>query len=230
MRVAFRVGVNIGDVIVEPHDFFGDGVNIAARLEGIAEPSGICMSSAVYNQVRGKVGVEFADLGEQNLKNIALPVRAYAVVQDGSYPQTPVGRRSGALSAPRLSIVVLPFTNLSGDPRQDYFVDAVTESLTTDLSRINGSFVIVRNSAFADAVEVLRRGIIIGSAVLGDNQDALVACHRALHARLDSLRPMSSDAIVFGKSTASRSGTTGRRAPAESGRAGDAATGGWSSD
>jgi TolB-like protein/class 3 adenylate cyclase len=148
-RVAFRVGVNIGDVIVEPHDIFGDGVNIAARLEGIAEPGGICISSAVYDQVRGKVGVEFADLGEQNLKNIALPVRAYAVVQDGSYPETLVEPGSGALPAPRLSIVVLPFTNLNDDPEQDYFVDAVTESLTTDLSRINGSFVIARNSAFS---------------------------------------------------------------------------------
>jgi len=81
-RIAFRVGVNIGDVIVEPHDIFGDGVNIAARLESIAEPGGICISSAAYDQVRGKVGVEFADLGEQNLKNIALPVRAYAVIWD----------------------------------------------------------------------------------------------------------------------------------------------------
>jgi hypothetical protein len=82
-RIAFRVGVNIGDVIVEPHDIFGDGVNIAARLESIAEPGGICVSSAAYDQVRGKAGVEFADLGEQNLKNIAVPVRAFAVVQDG---------------------------------------------------------------------------------------------------------------------------------------------------
>ena len=82
-RIAFRVGINIGDVIVEPHDIFGDGVNIAARLESIAEPGGICISSSAYDQVRGKVGVEFADLGEQNLKNIALPVRAYAVVRDG---------------------------------------------------------------------------------------------------------------------------------------------------
>src|SRR5450755_4185766 len=83
-RIALRVGVNIGDVIVEPHDIFGDGVNIAARLEGIAEPGGICISSSTYDQVRGKVGIEFADLGEQNLKNIARPVRAYAVVREGS--------------------------------------------------------------------------------------------------------------------------------------------------
>ena len=85
-RIAFRVGVNVGDVIVEPHDIFGDGVNIAARLESIAEPGGVCISSAVYDQVQGKVGVEFADLGELDLKNIARPVRAYAVVRAGSGP------------------------------------------------------------------------------------------------------------------------------------------------
>jgi TolB-like protein/class 3 adenylate cyclase len=148
-RIAFRVGVNISDVIVEPHDIFGDGVNIAARLESIAEPGGICISSAAYDQVRGKVRVEFADLGEQNLKNIALPVRAYAVVRDGPSPAAQAGRaRPGALSPPRLSIVVMPFANLSGDPEQDYFVDGVTETLTTDLSRINGSFVIGRHTAF----------------------------------------------------------------------------------
>jgi TolB-like protein/class 3 adenylate cyclase/Flp pilus assembly protein TadD len=148
-RIAFRVGVNIGDVIVEPHDIFGDGVNIAARLESIAESGGICISSSAYDQVRGKVGVEFADLGEQNLKNIALPIRAYAVVWNDPNPaRQAVRARPGALSPPRLSIVVLPFTNLSGDPEQDYFVDGVTESLTTDLSRISGSLVIARNTAF----------------------------------------------------------------------------------
>jgi TolB-like protein/class 3 adenylate cyclase len=148
-RIAFRVGVNIGDVIVEPHDIFGDGVNIAARLENIAEPGGICISSAAYDHVRGKVGVEFADLGEHNLKNIARPVRVYAVAPDGPSPATLAGRASlGANSPPRLSIVVLPFANLSGDAAQDYFVDGVTESLTTDLSRITGSFVIGRHTAF----------------------------------------------------------------------------------
>jgi len=148
-RISFRVGVNIGDVIVEPHDIFGDGVNIAARLESIAEPGGICISSAAYDQVRGKVGVEFTDLGEQNLKNIARPVRAFAMAGDGSSSAAQMdGIKPGPLSQPRLSLVVLPFTNLSGDPEQDYFVDGVTESLTTDLSRIRGSFVIGRHTAF----------------------------------------------------------------------------------
>jgi TolB-like protein/class 3 adenylate cyclase len=148
-RIAFRVGINIGDVIVEPHDIFGDGVNIAARLESIAEPGRICISSAAYDQIRGKVGVEFADLGERNLKNIALPVRAYAVIGDGRGP-APRGDSTtpSPPSAPRLSMVVLPFANIGGDPEEDYFVDGVTESLTTDLSRISGSFVIGRHTAF----------------------------------------------------------------------------------
>jgi TolB-like protein len=148
-RIAFRVGINIGDVIVEPHDIFGDGVNIAARLESIAEPGGVCISSSAYDHVRGKVGVEFANLGEQNLKNIPRPVWAYASVRDHASPSVQVDRaRPGVLSAPSLSIVVLPFDNLSGDPEQQYFVDGVTESLTTDLSRISGSFVIGRHTAF----------------------------------------------------------------------------------
>jgi TolB-like protein/class 3 adenylate cyclase/Flp pilus assembly protein TadD len=161
-RIAFRVGINIGDVIVEPHDIFGDGVNIAARLESITEPGGICISSAVHDHVRGKVAVEFADLGEQNLKNIARPVRAYAVVRDGPSWATETARAvPGLLSPPHLSIVVLPFANLGGDPKQDYFVDGVTESLTTDLSRISGSFVIARNTAFTfkgKAVDVKQVG------------------------------------------------------------------------
>jgi class 3 adenylate cyclase len=149
-RIAFRVGVNIGDIIVESHDIFGDGVNIAARLESIAEPGGICISSSAYDQVRGKVDIEFADLGNQNLKNIALPVRAYAGIKDRPSSATHVQLAGqGPHSPPRLSIVVLPFANFSGDPEQDYFVDGVTESLTTDLSRIRGSFVIARNSAFS---------------------------------------------------------------------------------
>ena len=148
-RIAFRVGINIGDVIVEPNDIFGDGVNIAARLEGIAEPGGICISSSAYEQVRGKVGVEFVDMGEQNLKNIDHPVRAYATGGETSVAIQIERKKADQFSPPRLSIVVLPFANLSGDPEQDYFVDGVTESLTTDLSRVRGSFVVARNSAFS---------------------------------------------------------------------------------
>lgn len=161
-RLTFRVGINIGDVIVEAHDSFGDGVNIAARLEGIAEPGAICISSSAYDQVLGKVAVEFADLGEQSLKNIARPVHAYSAVPNGFNEGA---RTGGASPSPhserRLSIVVLPFANLSGDPEQDYFVDGITESLTTDLSRIAGSFVIARNTAFTfkgKAIDVRKLG------------------------------------------------------------------------
>jgi TolB-like protein/class 3 adenylate cyclase len=149
-RIQFRVGINIGDVIVGANDIFGDDVNIAARLEGIAEPGGICLSSSAHDQVRGKVGFEFTDLGEQNLKNITRPVKAYAVVPDETHATAPGNPSATATaSAPRLSIVVLPFVNFGAYPEQDYFVDGVTESLTTDLSRIHGSFVIARNTAFS---------------------------------------------------------------------------------
>jgi TolB-like protein len=143
-RMLFRIGINLGDILIEGDDILGDGVNVAARLEGIAEPGGICISSFAYDHVRGKVAVEFADLGEQSLKNIARPIRAYAVGLSANVRQTaPLPS-----SAPRLSIVVLPFANIGGDPEQEYFVDGVTESLTTDLSRIGGSFVIGRHTAF----------------------------------------------------------------------------------
>jgi TolB-like protein len=180
-QIAFRVGINVGDVIVEPHDVFGDGVNIAARLESIAEPGSVCISSSAYDHIRGKVGIEFVDLGEQNLKNIERPVRAYAVVWNGPSPATPAERAKVLpLSPPRLSIVVLPFVNLSGDPEQDYFVDGVTESLTTDLSRISGSFVIGRHTAFtykAKAVDLKQIGrelnvryVLEGSMQRGGNR------------------------------------------------------------
>jgi TolB-like protein len=143
-RMLFRIGINLGDILIEGDDILGDGVNVAARLEGIAEPGGICVSSSAYEQVCGKVAVEFTDLGEQTLKNIARPIRAYAVGLDAN-----TNRAVPPLSsASRLSIVVLPFTNIGGDPEQEYFVDGVTESLTTDLSRISGAFVIARNTAF----------------------------------------------------------------------------------
>jgi TolB-like protein/class 3 adenylate cyclase len=179
-RLAFRVGINIGDIIVEAHDIFGDGVNIAARLEGIAEPGGICISSSAYDQVLGKVAVEFVDLGEQNLKNIARPVRTYAVVSNGSGGDTRTDARPGPRPAPHLSMVVLPFANLGGDLEQDYFVDGITESLTTDLSRISGSFVIARNTAFTfkgKAIDVHKLGrelnvryVLEGSVQRGGNR------------------------------------------------------------
>lgn len=159
-RLIFRVGINIGDVIVEAHDIFGDGVNIAARLEGMAEPGCICISASAYDQIRGKVPVQVTDLGEQNLKNIASPVRVYTVMGSEPLPLRSVGTVDRT-SPPALSIVVLPFTNIGGDPEQDYFVDGVTESLTTDLSRISGSFVIARNTAFTfknKAVDVKKLG------------------------------------------------------------------------
>jgi TolB-like protein len=175
-RMLFRIGINLGDILIEGDDILGDGVNVAARLEGIAEPGGICISSSAYDQVRGKVPVDFTDLGEQTLKNIARPIRAYAVS-----PSANTARADPPLSsAPRLSIVVLPFANLGGDPEQEYFVDGVTESLTTDLSRIRGAFVIARNTAFTfkgKAIDVRKLGrelnvryVLEGSVQRGGNR------------------------------------------------------------
>lgn len=149
-RMLLRIGINLGDILIEGDDILGDGVNVAARLEAIAEAGGICISSSAYEQVRGRVPVDFADLGEQTLKNIVRPIRAYAVLRDGLGSEVPRGSLTPSLIAPpRLSIVVLPFMNIGGGTEQDYFVDGVTESLTTDLSRISGAFVIARNTAFS---------------------------------------------------------------------------------
>src|SRR6516164_6840429 len=152
-RIRFRIGVNLGDVIVEPQDIFGDGVNLAARLEALAEPGGICISRMVRDQIRDKLPYPFEDLGEQQVKNIARPVRVYALRQGAvadlpaaSVPSAPLISQPAV--APRLSIVVLPFANLSNDPEQQYFVDGITEDLTTDLSRIASMLVISRNTAF----------------------------------------------------------------------------------
>lgn len=175
-KMLFRVGINLGDILIEGEDILGDGVNIAARLEGTAEPGGICISSSAYDQVRGKIPFEFTDLGEQTLKNIARPVRAYAVGPSANTHRTaPL-----PFSAPHLSLVVLPFANLGGDPEQEYFVDGVTESLTTDLSHIAGAFVIARNTAFTfkgKAVDVKKLGrelnvryVLEGSVQRGGNR------------------------------------------------------------
>ncbi|HXW49218.1 MAG TPA: adenylate/guanylate cyclase domain-containing protein, partial [Xanthobacteraceae bacterium] len=149
-RVLYRMGVNVGDVLIEDDDILGDGVNVAARLESIAEPGGICISGSAYDQVRGRIEADFTDLGEQSLKNIARPVRVYAVrTGAAASPSALHASATEKSSLPRHSIVVLPFADLGGDPEQDYFVDGVTESLTTDLSRISGSFVIGRNTAYS---------------------------------------------------------------------------------
>jgi TolB-like protein/DNA-binding winged helix-turn-helix (wHTH) protein/Tfp pilus assembly protein PilF len=144
-RIEFRMGVHQGDIIVEDGDIFGDGVNIAVRLEGLAQSGGICVSARVQEDALGKLDLMFEDLGEQQLKNISRPVRVHRVLSTGArtWPEP------RAVTAPRLSIVVLPFANLSNDPDQEYFADAITDDLTTDLSRISGSFVIARTTAFS---------------------------------------------------------------------------------
>jgi TolB-like protein/Tfp pilus assembly protein PilF len=143
-QMLFRIGINLGDILIEGDDILGDGVNIAARIENECDPGGVYLSDDAYRQVRGKTSFAFDDLGERALKNIDRPVRLYAVGV-GAHTDRAAPLPS---SAPRLSLVVLPFANLSGDPEQEYFVDGVTESLTTDLSRIAGAFVIARNTAF----------------------------------------------------------------------------------
>jgi adenylate cyclase len=211
-RIEFRIGINLGDIVAEDHDIFGDGVNVAARLEAMAEPAGICISRVVRDQIRDKLPYTFEDLGQQQVKNIARPVRVYAMTPQAIaatelviVPQrrrirrgarvgilaviaitalggvggwwlwhqqanTAAASPSGSIAAltagvPRLSIIVLPFENLSHDPDQDYFADAITEDLTTDLSRIAGSFVIARNTAFTYkgiAVDVKQLGRDLG--------------------------------------------------------------------
>jgi TolB-like protein/Flp pilus assembly protein TadD len=140
-RMEWRIGIHIGDVLIEGEDILGDGVNIAARLEGIAEPGGICISDDAFRQVRGKVEAEFIDAGEQSLKNIARPLRVYSV---GSSPTA-----KQPLPLPdKPSLAVLPFQNLTGNPEQEYFVDGMVEEITTAIARLPWLFVIARNSAF----------------------------------------------------------------------------------
>jgi adenylate cyclase len=236
-RIQYRVGIHLGDVVEESDgDLMGDGVNIAARLEGIAKPGAICLSEDAYRQVKGRLDVAVSDLGPTQLKNIADPIRAYSLevgqpaeARPAASPTATVKQKSGTLApiasawysrwpalaaalalavlaagayawrsglaprlpgasvaegklktAPRLSIVVLPFENLSGDPSQDYFADGITENLTTDLSRLSGSFVIARNTAFtfkgknADAREIGKelgvRYVLEGSVQRDQNQ------------------------------------------------------------
>src|SRR5437870_3415333 len=189
-RITFRVGINLGDVIAEPNDIYGDGVNVAARLEGLAEPGGICVSRVVRDQVRDKLDFAFEDMGEQQVKNIARPVRVYRI------PLAEMARTKAPLPLPdKPSIAVLPFTNMSGDPEQEYFADGMVEEIITALSRIHWLFVIARNSSFTykgQSVDVKQVGrelgvryVLEGSVRKGGNRvritgqliDALTGTH-----------------------------------------------------
>ncbi|HYM31932.1 MAG TPA: adenylate/guanylate cyclase domain-containing protein [Candidatus Cybelea sp.] len=141
-HILFRIGINLGDVVVEGDDLLGEGVNVAARLEGIAEPGGIVVSDSAYQQVRDRVSAQFADMGEQPLKNIARPVHAYRILAEG------VAQKPALPLPDRPSIAVLPFQNMSGDPEQEYFADGIAEEIITALSRFRQLFVIARNSSF----------------------------------------------------------------------------------
>jgi adenylate cyclase len=150
-RIEFRIGINVGDIIIDGGDIYGDGVNVAARLEGLAEPGGICVSGRVQDDVQGKLEIAFEDVGEQRLKNITRPVRVYRVGFD-KLDTTPEASVPPGKALPVLpdkpSVAVLPFTNLSGDPREEYFSDGITEDIITELSRFSDLFVIARNSSF----------------------------------------------------------------------------------
>jgi len=166
-RIEFRIGINLGDIIRDGRDIFGDGVNIAARLEALAEPGGICVSRVVRDQVRDKLDFSFEDMGEQQVKNIARPVRVYRVPDLSAAAKSPSAPATPVLPLPdKPSIAVLPFANMSGDPEQEYFADGMVEEIITALSRIRWLFVIARNSSFTykgQAVEVKRVGRELGA-------------------------------------------------------------------
>lgn len=180
-RIEFRIGVHQGDIITDSGDIFGDGVNVAARLEGISDPGGICVSARVQEDVQGKLDLTLDDIGEQLLKNIERPVRAYRILSENK-----TTRSRPALSLPdRPSIAVLPFQNMSGDPEQDYFADGIVEEIITALSRFRQLFVIARNSSFtykgraADVKEVGRelgvRYVLEGSVRRAANRVRITA-------------------------------------------------------
>jgi adenylate cyclase len=185
-RIEFRIGIHVGDIIIDDNDIFGDGVNIAARLEGIAEPGGVCISDDAQRQIRGKVDIAFADMGAQNLKNIAEPMRAWRLQIDQGPSSSfaliePLANKAQPLPLPdRPSIAVLPFQNMSGDPEQEYFADGMVEDIITELSRIRWLFVIARNSTFTykgqavDVKQVARelgvRYVLEGSVRKGGNR------------------------------------------------------------
>jgi adenylate cyclase len=162
-RIEFRIGINVGDVVVEDGDIFGDGVNVAARLEGLSEPGGICVSALVQRDAAGKLNIAFEDLGEQTLKNIARPLRVYRVATER---HAKAGMEPASLLLPdKPSVAVLPFTNMSTEPEQEFFADGIAEDVITALSRYPSLFVIARNSSFTykgRAVDVKEVGRNLG--------------------------------------------------------------------
>jgi adenylate cyclase len=152
-RIEFRIGLNVGDIIIDGDDIFGDGVNVAARLETLADPGGIMVSSVVHDQVRDKLSFGFDDMGEQSVKNIARPIGVHRVSLAEASPlattQLAAASKSDPAKSSRPSIAVLPFVNMSGDPEQEYFADGISEDIITGLSKLRWFFVIARNSSFA---------------------------------------------------------------------------------
>jgi TolB-like protein/class 3 adenylate cyclase len=182
-RIEFRVGIHLGDVVEEDDgDLMGDGVNIAARLQAVAEPGGLVISGAAYEQARDRVNETFVDLGEKTLKNIARPVRVHSYRMGSDGAPAPKVAPLEKPEPPRLSLVVFPFANIGGDPEQDYFVDGVTESLTTDLSRMRGAIVVARNTAFT------YKGKAIDAKTLGRELNVRYVLEGSLQRRGDRLR------------------------------------------
>src|SRR6516164_6009095 len=165
-KITFRIGINVGDIIIDGSDIFGDGVNVAARIENECEPGGVYLSDDAYRQVRGKTSLAFDDLGERSLKNIDRPVRLYAVRSTSFSAEAAPAVGEKPLPLPdKPSIAVLPFENMSGDPEQEYFADGMVEEIITALSRFKSLFVIARNSSFTykgKAVDVKRIGRELG--------------------------------------------------------------------
>jgi TolB-like protein len=186
-RIEFRIGLNVGDIIIDGDDIFGDGVNVAARLEALADPGGILVSSVVHDQVRDKLSFGFEDMGEQTVKNIARPIGVHRVSLAESAPSAKFKSTVAAepSTANRPSIAVLPFANMSGDPEQEYFADGISEDIITGLSKLRWFFVIARNSSFiykGRALDVKRaarelgvRYVLEGSVRKGGNRVRITA-------------------------------------------------------
>src|SRR5215469_12049568 len=148
-RIQFRIGINVGDIIIDGDDIYGDGVNVAARLEALADPGGIMVSRVVHDQVQDKLGFEFDDMGEQTVKNIARPVGVHRVHLTEQLSRSANFSKAEQVTSERPSIAVLPFVNMSGDTEQEYFADGISEDIITGLSKLRWFFVIARNSSFA---------------------------------------------------------------------------------